>query len=72
MGDPVKPEMVHSPENICECGHLIAEHASSGWGPNSVCVEKLEDENDGWSGVCPCVRYPDDDDAGRRVLEGER
>ena len=40
----------------CECGHPIREHVWSGWGTNSVCVEPLPDENDGWYGVCPCVR----------------
>jgi hypothetical protein len=46
---------------LCECGHPLAEHAESGWGPNTVCVEKLDDENAGWYGVCPCVRTGDDD-----------
>ena len=41
---------------VCECGHPVAEHAWSGWGDNSVCVEQLQEENDGWDGVCPCVR----------------
>jgi hypothetical protein len=44
-----------------ECGHPVADHTWSDWGPNSVCVERLPDENDGWYGVCPCVR--------REVLE---
>ena len=42
--------------DLCECGHPLAEHADSDWGPQTVCVEQLPDENDGWYGVCPCVR----------------
>jgi hypothetical protein len=42
---------------LCECGHLLAEHAESGWGPYTVCVEKLDTfPEGGWAGVCPCVR----------------
>lgn len=41
----------------CECGHPLAEHAESGWGPNSVCVEVMADPDAGWFGVCPCVRH---------------
>jgi hypothetical protein len=43
--------------DLCECGHPLAEHAESGWGPNTVCVEQLDDENAGWYGVCPCIRH---------------
>lgn len=49
---------------LCRCGHPVEEHVDSGWGPNSVCVEKLPDENEGWYGVCPCVRHGDEDDDG--------
>lgn len=46
--------------DICNCGHPLAEHAESGWGPNSVCVHKLPTWPDGgWYGVCPCVRTDD-------------
>jgi hypothetical protein len=39
-----------------ECGHALAEHADSGWGPNTVCVQKLDTfPEGGWYGVCPCV-----------------
>jgi hypothetical protein len=39
-----------------ECGHPLDEHADSGWGPNTVCVQKLDTFPDGgWYGVCPCV-----------------
>lgn len=42
---------------LCECGHPLAEHVDSEfWGPRSICVHKLADEDDGWYGVCPCVR----------------
>lgn len=41
---------------ICECGHPIAEHAESGWGENTVCVEPMAKPDEGWYGVCPCVR----------------
>lgn len=43
---------------MCECGHPINEHAWSGYGPHTVCVEMLDDPDDGWYGVCPCVRRP--------------
>jgi hypothetical protein len=44
----------------CGCGHPLDEHAWSGWGDHTVCVEKLPTFPDGgWYGVCPCVRYPD-------------
>jgi hypothetical protein len=35
----------------CECGHLASEHAEG-----YVCVHLLDDPDDGWHGVCPCVR----------------
>lgn len=47
---------------ICECGHPLVDHADSGWGPHTVCVERLPDENDGWYGTCPCVRVEALDD----------
>lgn len=47
---------------VCGCGHPLDEHAESGWGPNSVCVEPLDDENAGWDGVCPCVRHGDEEE----------
>jgi hypothetical protein len=38
------------------CGHELADHAESGWGPNTVCVEKLDTfPHGGYYGVCPCV-----------------
>ncbi len=38
------------------CGHELAEHCESGWGPHTVCVEKLDTFPDGgFHGVCPCV-----------------
>lgn len=46
---------------VCRCGHPIEEHAESGWGPNSVCVERLPNEDEGWYGVCPCVRHGEGD-----------
>jgi len=46
------------------CGHPLHEHADSGWGPNTVCVEKLPDETDGYCGVCPCIRRGDEGDDG--------
>lgn len=49
-------------QGTCRCGHPIAEHAESGWGPNTVCVEPMADENAGWYGVCPCVRHGDEED----------
>lgn len=36
---------------LCECGHAASEHAE-GW----VCTHRLDDPEDGWAGVCPCVR----------------
>jgi hypothetical protein len=49
---------------LCECGHSLSEHAESGWGLNTVCVEKLPTFPDGgWYGVCPCVRHGDEEDA---------
>lgn len=48
-------------EATCECGHLIAEHAESGWGPNTVCIEPMANENEGWHGVCPCVLHGDEE-----------
>jgi hypothetical protein len=45
------------PAALCECGHPIADHAESGWGPNTVCVARLATFPDGgFHGVCPCVR----------------
>jgi hypothetical protein len=41
---------------ICECGHQLSEHANGLGGPNTICVAKLANEEDGFSGVCPCVR----------------
>lgn len=35
----------------CACGHLPSEHAGG-----RVCTHKLDDENAGFYGVCPCVR----------------
>jgi hypothetical protein len=47
-------------QGMCECGHPLAEHAESGWGPHTVCVEALPTFPDGgWYGVCPCVRHDD-------------
>jgi hypothetical protein len=45
----------HGPATMaCECGHPIAEHAWSGWGENTVCVEQLPTfPEGGWYGVCP-------------------
>jgi hypothetical protein len=53
----------HGPATMaCECGHPIAEHAWSGWGENTVCVEQLPTfPEGGWYGVCPCVRHGDDE-----------
>lgn len=48
------PEQSHP--RLCECGHPLADHAWSGWGENTVCVEKLDDDTAGFYGVCPCVR----------------
>lgn len=43
---------------LCECGHPVADHVMSGWGPNSVCVEALDTfPEGGLHGVCPCVRH---------------
>lgn len=50
---------------VCECGHAIAEHAESGWGPNTVCVEPMAKPDEGWYGVCPCVRHGDYEDGFR-------
>jgi hypothetical protein len=44
---------------LCECGHPIAEHAASGWGPKSVCVTPVPDDDNSWYGVCACVRCED-------------
>lgn len=43
-------------ESCPECGHSLADHVESGWGPHTVCVVKLDDEDEGFYGVCPCVR----------------
>lgn len=42
-------------EAVCECGHPASDHAEG-----YVCTHKLSDENEGWYGVCPCVRYDED------------
>lgn len=49
-------DVTHIGLALCECGHPLVEHVDSGWGPNTICVERLPDENDGWYGVCACVR----------------
>ena len=42
-------------ETICdECGHPASEHAEG-----YICTHKLDDPDDGWYGVCPCVRRED-------------
>ena len=44
-----------SSEAVCECGHPAGEHADG-----YVCTHKLANDDDGWYGVCPCVRRTED------------
>ncbi len=63
MPDP-SPEAIGACPN---CGHELADHAESDWGPNTVCVEKLDTfPEGGFCGVCPCVLV----DGLREALDG--
>lgn len=50
-----------SPIGPCpNCGHELADHTESGWGPNTVCCEKLPTfPEGGYYGVCPCILTDD-------------